>query len=179
MTLAVWASIGARHRRPAVRSPDFARRCHSGARSGYPRRVNDDHVLRVPGVELADLSMARSFVRSELTPAVPEDVVSDLVLIASELVTNVWAHAAPASVNLGVSVTGDRATVTVESINPAAWFAPDVADWTMAAPEELTGRGLAVVRTIADGVDIDQRGLTLVISAHRCLNAGSGNNATR
>jgi anti-sigma regulatory factor (Ser/Thr protein kinase) len=139
--------------------------------------MNDDEerVLRVPGVELADLSMARAFVRSQLTPSVPERVVRDLELIASELVTNVWAHAVPASVNLGVSLKDDRVTVTVESANAASWFAPEVADWTMASPEQLTGRGLAVVRAIADGVDIDQRGAILVISAHRCLKPGSGN----
>ena len=136
---------------------------------------DDARVLRVPGVELADLSMARAFVRGQLSHTVPEQVVRDLELIASELVTNVWAHAAPASVNLGVSVSEDRATVIVESANAASWFAPDVADWKMAEPDELTGRGLGVVRAIADGVDIDQRGAMLVISAHRCWTRRPGN----
>jgi anti-sigma regulatory factor (Ser/Thr protein kinase) len=142
--------------------------------------VNDDqeHVLRVPGVDLADLSTARAFVRRQLMASVPEDVIRDLELIASELVTNVWAHATRSSVNLGVSVSADRATFTVESVNAASWFAPDVADWTMAPPEQLTGRGLAVVRTVADGVDIDQRGMILVISAHRCLNTASDSTST-
>ena len=136
--------------------------------------MNDDqqHVLHVPGVEVADLSLARWFVRRQLEPSVPENVVHDLELVASELVTNACAHAAPASVRVGVGTASGRATVTVEWTSSTPSFLPDVADWTMAAPQELTGRGLAVVRSIADDVEIEQRDGRLVIAAHRRFDPG-------
>ena len=139
--------------------------------------MSDDaqHVLRVPDVEVADVPVARRFVRRFLTPDVPAEVVSDLELIASELVTNAWAHAAPATVSVGVSVTAGRATVTVESVNSAASLMSDVTEWKMPAPFERGGRGLGIVRELADDIEIEQRGRNLVIAAHRDFNRSAAN----
>jgi anti-sigma regulatory factor (Ser/Thr protein kinase) len=133
--------------------------------------MSDDEVrvLQVPGVEVEDVPMARWFVRHHLSPIVSEDVIRDLELAASELVTNAWAHEACATVAIGISVAGGRATVTVVSTSPATALLPDVAEWTMPAPHEPVGRGLAVVREVADDVEIEQRGASLTISVHREL----------
>jgi len=40
----------------------------------------------------------------------------------------------------------------------------------MPAPDARAGRGMAIVREVADDVEIEQRGASLSISVHRDLN---------
>ena len=132
----------------------------------------DEHVLWVPGVESADVPLVRNFVRSRLDRLVPDEVARDLELAASELVTNAWAHASPATVAVGVSVTAERATISVTCTSSSDSLLHDVTEWTMPAPDELEGRGLGIVRATTDGVEIEQRGSSLAISVHRELTLG-------
>ena len=131
--------------------------------------MNDDEVrvLQVPGVEVEDVQMARSFVRRHLSSVLSEDVVRDMELAASELVTNAWAHESCATVAIAIAVGGGRATVTIASTSPPTTLLADVEEWTMPAPNAPAGRGLAIVREVADNVEIEQRGASLAISVHR------------
>ncbi len=123
--------------------------------------------------------MARMFVRRHISPIASNDVVRDLELAVSELVTNSWAHEACATVAIGISVTGGRATVTITSTSPPTDLLADVEEWTMPAAHARAGRGLAIVRRIADDVEIEQRGASLAISVHRDLDRSRENQIGR
>lgn len=116
--------------------------------------------------DVTQIAVARRYVRTELGDRVPADVVADLQLIASELVTNAVEHGAAASVRLGVACDADVAAVWVRSDGPSPNVGP-VETWRVAGEDEITGRGLGIVREVADEVEVDKRGSTLIVTARR------------
>ncbi len=44
---------------------------------------------------------------------------------------------------------------------------PDVDSWTTARADRVSGRGLGIVRQIADDIDVERSGDTIVITVHR------------
>ena len=124
--------------------------------------------------DLAGVATARQFVGTQLRGHVASDVVADVELIASELVTNAVEHGASHDVTMTVSCDDDEVAVTVVSTGPSPGVGP-VASWSLAARDAYSGRGLAIVRKIADRVDVRQTRQHLALTAHRHLvRRGSG-----
>ena len=112
---------------------------------------------------LAEVPTARRFVRVSLA-GLPDDVAADAQLITSELVTNAIEHGVGGPVTIAVHRRSDAVAVTVESVGPA----PDVGavdEWLMPDADEITGRGLGIVRAVAQDVSVDRSPGRLVITA--------------
>jgi len=115
---------------------------------------------------MANVGAARRFVRSELEGRVPPEAVSDLMLATSELVTNAFEHGSPQPVRLTVRSNHEEASVTVVSAGEGGRV-PDVDHWTTARADRVSGRGLGIVREIADAVDVERSDGNVAITVHR------------
>ena len=115
---------------------------------------------------MLNVSAARRFVRKELEGRAPQEAVSDLMLATSELVTNAFEHGSPQPVRLTVRSDGEEASITVVSGGDASGV-PEVESWTTARADRISGRGLGIVREIADDIDVTRSGDGLVITVHR------------
>lgn len=97
--------------------------------------------------ELESAAAARQAI-GDLSPGLPDDLVGDVRLLVSELVTNALRHASlrdEDTIKLTVSVSSSR--VRVEVLHPGEGFeAPDVPT----DPEAVEGWGLYLVATLAD-----------------------------
>lgn len=124
----------------------------------------DGSVMRCElDADLAEVGVARRLVRRNLTD-VPDALNADAQLIASELVTNAVEHGNGDRVVLALRRDCDAVALTVESIGPA----PNVLgvdDWEIAPAHHITGRGLGIVRSIADRVEVRRPNGRLVITA--------------
>jgi anti-sigma regulatory factor (Ser/Thr protein kinase) len=119
----------------------------------------------VLAAEAAEVSTARRFVRRELADGADACVLSDLQLIASELFTNAVEHGAHPEVEVIVEASDDTAEVTVRSGGPAD-VGPAVG-WQVADAESITGRGLGIVRELADELIVERADDAFVVTA-RC-----------
>jgi anti-sigma regulatory factor (Ser/Thr protein kinase) len=115
---------------------------------------------------MANVSAARRFVRTELEGRVPADAVTDLMLATSELVTNAFEHGAPQPVRLTVRSNREEASITVVSGGEGDRV-PEVDDWTTAQADRISGRGLGIVREIADDIKVERSGGNVAITVHR------------
>ena len=120
--------------------------------------------------ELAEVSSARRFVRAELDGRVPSDTLADLQLITSELVTNAMLHALPTVVTVTLRQDDDSVAVTVVSEGASTGVGP-TSTWSVADVDEVTGRGLGIVRGVADRIEVAQSTSRLSVTA-TCLTAG-------
>lgn len=93
------------------------------------------------------VSAARRFVRDQL-PQLQSDTVDAILLMTSELVTNVVLHARTA-LDLGVTVSRDCVLVTVHDLDLARPAQSPLAD-------RDGGRGLHLVRALADRFSLDR-----------------------
>lgn len=116
----------------------------------------------------ASIAAARRFVRGAVQPVVPDEVAADLVLAVSELVTNAVEHGGPEPVHISVRVDDDQASVAVRSSGDHNRLT-EVALWMPAAPDRPTGRGLAIVRRLADQVEVARSGQGVEITVRRLL----------
>ncbi|HLT68525.1 MAG TPA: ATP-binding protein [Acidimicrobiales bacterium] len=111
------------------------------------------HFPRAP----EQVAAARAFAREALGPASPQ-LVDDVVLMVSELVTNAVLHGAG-----DVEVTLDRSddVVRVEVADEGGFALPRPG---RPGSDDVTGRGLAIVDALADawGDSVDDRGRTRV-----------------
>lgn len=119
--------------------------------------------LDVPAVA-AEVGNARRFVRAELAGVSP-DVLSDVALATSELVTNAVEHGCGPVVSVGLQWTSSSIALFVESVGPAPQVG-SVDTWAMSEVDQITGRGLGIVRSIADRVHIDRSDTGILITAH-------------
>jgi anti-sigma regulatory factor (Ser/Thr protein kinase) len=115
--------------------------------------------------DAAEVASARRFVRRVLDGEVDAAVVGDLQLITSELFTNAIEHGAHDQVELAVECDGDTAEVTIRSHGPAD-VGPAV-DWEVAEADSITGRGLGIVRHLADELIVERTAGTFVVTARR------------
>ncbi len=115
---------------------------------------------------MANVGAARRFVRQELEGRVPEEAVSDLMLATSELVTNAFEHGSRQPVRLTVRSATGEASITVVSGSEGG-HVPDVASWVTARADRISGRGLGIVREIADDIDVDRSAGSVAITVHR------------
>lgn len=118
--------------------------------------------------DLTEVATVRRFVRTTLNDLVPVAVASDLQLLASELVTNAIEHGTAPSVLVRVTADHDRAGLAVHSSGPSPGVGP-IDSWAVADVEEITGRGLGIVRAIADDIEMRQSGDALVVTVYREL----------
>ena len=114
---------------------------------------------------LENLATARRFVRERLDDA-PPGVVADIEIIASELLTNAVEHGPPGPLSIAVVRHDSTVSLTVDSPRPDPHL-PAPETWAMADVNEITGRGLAIVRRLADDVSVDQTATSLSITATR------------
>ena len=124
------------------------------------------------GASPAEVAAARRFVRRTLTGEVPASVSSDLQLIASELFTNAVEHGDNDVIELTVATDHQGARVTVNSRGVAPGVV-SVADWSVADPDSITGRGLGIVRELADEVIVERDGEHLVVTASVLVEGGT------
>ncbi|MBI1376671.1 MAG: ATP-binding protein [Frankiales bacterium] len=93
----------------------------------------------------------------EAFPTMPglDDLVDDVTLVVSELVTNAVVHGQPPlALEVGTDDSGSRCRVTV--------VCRDGGPWDGTPPDPIRGRGLAIVRTLAEvSIDADSRGTTV------------------
>ena len=115
---------------------------------------------------MSNVSAARRFVRNELEGRAPEEAVSDLMLATSELVTNAFEHGSRDPVRLTVRSARDEASITVVSGGEAGGV-PAVETWTTARADCISGRGLGIVREIADDIDVERSPGIVAITVHR------------
>lgn len=91
--------------------------------------------------------MARRFVRQELAKVITTELLEDVLLMTTEMVTNVVLHART-DVHLGVTHDGANVLVTVEDHNPAgpAERARNAEEADLAE----SGRGIQIIERLAD-----------------------------
>jgi len=119
--------------------------------------------------EFVNVAAARRFVRAQVADfGMPPAVAADLELITSELVTNAIEHGIGRTVRITLDCRNGTAVLTVESSGPSAGVGP-VGDWEGADPASIAGRGLGIVRRIADEVRIDQTADRLAVTVRRHL----------
>jgi anti-sigma regulatory factor (Ser/Thr protein kinase) len=118
---------------------------------------------------LSSVGAARRFVEQALGTLVPPQVVADLVLATSELVTNAIEHADTApGVDVTVRVANRTAFVTVISCGDHSGLA-ETELWATSAPDVRSGRGLGIVRAVSDHVDVVRAGDAVHITIRRSL----------
>ena len=115
---------------------------------------------------MSNVSAARRFVRDQVAAQAPEEALNDLMLITSELVTNAFEHGAPGPVRVTVHVDHGGALLTVTSRGDHARV-PAVDDWTTASADRISGRGLGIVRQIADDIDVERSDDLVTITVRR------------
>jgi anti-sigma regulatory factor (Ser/Thr protein kinase) len=116
--------------------------------------------------EPSQVAPARRFVRRILADSTDPSTLSDLQLIVSELFTNAVEHGVDGTVRVVVHDSPDFVGVTVQSRGPA----PEVGEathWHVAEPSAISGRGLGIVRELADEVVVERKGDDLLVTA-RC-----------
>lgn len=100
-----------------------------------------------------NIAVARRFAGSELEGSVPPEVVADLKLITSELFTNACEHGGGTHATVRIDRSPHRVCVTVTSEGPAPDVSP-VESWEVPSGQSANGRGLGVVRKLAERVEI-------------------------
>ena len=99
---------------------------------------------------------ARLAVQEHCEGRSPDAVIERARLVASELVTNAFEHCIAGIVTLDVSIAGDAVVLTVTSPGPNhPRGMPPVNAWRVPPPTNPSGRGLGMVRRVADEVVVD------------------------
>lgn len=128
----------------------------------------DDRRMRPRGrleieADVAHVAAVRRFVRHHL-PAAPAALVDDVVLVASELATNGIEHGDGGDVIVEIGEYGRDVVLRVKS--PGA--SPDLAspeDWDLTEHDAVSGRGLGIIRSVADEVVVHHTDSHLVTAA--------------
>lgn len=123
--------------------------------------------------DVAAIAEGRRQVAHWAADALPPDVVLDLELVASELMANAIAASEPGNdVHVGVSSGG--ASLVLEVANVALPTPPDTVCWDYDDPLRTGGRGLLIVRSLTDEVDVEAREPWTVVrcAVHRLADPG-------
>lgn len=109
---------------------------------------------------------ARRFVRRSLGDSIPASVSRDLQLIMSELFTNAVLFGTGPRVRVTVSRTANFAGVSVDSPGRAQEVG-SITEWRVAEPEAIVGRGLGIVRQLADEIAVERGDDHFAVTARR------------
>jgi anti-sigma regulatory factor (Ser/Thr protein kinase) len=102
------------------------------------------------------IGAARDLVRDTVAGArLDPAMVTDLQLAVSELATNAVVHGTGASITVEVTVAPDAITCAVISEGRTL---PEFSSWVVPVDGRSSGRGLAIVRALADAVTVDLDG---------------------
>ncbi len=112
--------------------------------------TGDRAELVVPG-RSASLTPSRHFVRSHVGADVADDRAADIVLVASELVSNAIEHGSGGDITIRVERDDDTVELVVASMSPSL----PMLRTEPAAADALRGRGLQIVATLSDAVAIE------------------------
>ena len=119
----------------------------------------------------SSLEPTRRFVElATATLGVAPEIVEDLCLATSELVSNAAEHGPKGHVELDVEVSDHDVSLTVASKTSEPQgksTLPPVEEWSLSAPQERYGRGLAIVRTIMDDVVVQETDGELRVTCRR------------
>ena len=135
--------------------------------------VGQDGTTVVLEAATSQVAVARRFVRQKLAGLVPDDVAADLQLIVSELFTNAVQYGGSPRVSVTVQVGPDEAGVTVDSGSPAPGVGP-IETWHVADEAEISGRGLGIVRRLADVVRVERDPERFAVAARRTFAPAAG-----
>ena len=130
--------------------------------------------LAVPPRASAVGAARRAVVDHLVAHGVASTVVDDLELVTSELVTNAIVHPRPADHDADVDIhvdVSDEICLPVANVGSAASI-PPIEAWLPAAPGDMSGRGLGIVRRLCDAVVVEQRGDRAVVVCRRHLPDG-------
>lgn len=104
---------------------------------------------------------ARDFIRGVLRDdAVAPGIIDDVTLVVSELVTNAVGHGSGGPVTVRIETAPDEVVCVVRSTGGPL---PDPATWRFPGVSGRTGRGLAIVRALADAVEVEVDGSSVVL----------------
>lgn len=84
-----------------------------------------------------------------------EDVVDELAVVVSELVTNAVRATSGPDGCVGVAADCAGGDVVIEVTNPSASWVDAAQRWDLDDPLRAGGRGLLIVRSLTDGVHVD------------------------
>ena len=112
---------------------------------------------------VAQVAHARRFVRRTVDDVDPA-IVGDLQLIVSELFTNAVEHGTSEAVEVVVAQRPEWVSVTVDSRGPTPDVGP-VPEWRVADAEALSGRGLGIVRELADDLIVERDDEAFIVTA--------------
>ena len=113
------------------------------------------------GSTTASIGEARDFARSVLRAgAFDEATIHDVTLAVSELVTNAVGHGSGGPISVQIETAPHEIVCVVGSTGGPL---PDPATWTFPGFSGPTGRGLAIVRALAESVVADVDGTTVSV----------------
>lgn len=130
--------------------------------------LSGSHERRFPS-GASSTSGARAFVGEVLRRAeLGRQTISEFELIVSELVANAVEHGDGGDVVVGVDAS-DAEWLVLTIVNGISASAPplDPASWTVAGALQPSGRGLGIVRELAQKIDVVRDGDSLVIVCRR------------
>jgi anti-sigma regulatory factor (Ser/Thr protein kinase) len=108
--------------------------------------------------DLSALSEARRDIASSLGGSTwPATTVDDLLLATTELVVNALTHGDAGAVDVVVGVIRESQQLAVVTRHVDRGVGELLDTPTMAAPDQISGRGRAVVAAVADGYDVVHR----------------------
>lgn len=128
---------------------DVMTRAATDARSGRDRRA----FRAAP----SSVRTIRAFVRDTLRHAqAPDTVVADLELVASELAANAIEHGTAPTWSVGVEAGPEWLTMDVTGgVAAPSNIVHHPQEWSIAPPDEASGRGLGIVRRLMEEVTVD------------------------
>jgi anti-sigma regulatory factor (Ser/Thr protein kinase) len=123
---------------------------------------------RIFSADTASIGEARRFVRdiaAESMNGRRDDLLGDVELAVSELVTNAVEYGLDEPVAVSVTIAPASIVVSVRSARTSSAIA-DPSTWAGPLPAMRTGRGLAIVRSVSDDVSVDADDSTVTV---RCI----------
>ena len=127
--------------------------------------MNDDPELVLPGSSLDEVATGRRFVRDQITGRLPDRTAEQMQLATSELVTNALLHGGSGPIELKLHVNDAVAWVRIAAQRDPAAALPPVDQWRIAELDQISGRGLGIVKAVSDRVDVEDDGIKLAITA--------------
>jgi anti-sigma regulatory factor (Ser/Thr protein kinase) len=120
---------------------------------------------RTFSADTASIGEARRFVRhiaAESMNGRGDDLLGDVELAVSELVTNAVEYGLDEPLAVKVAITPESIVVSVRSARTSSAIA-DPSTWAGPLPAMRTGRGLAIVRSVSDDVSVDADDSTVTV----------------
>lgn len=133
--------------------------CFFGVYNRMNKPIVSGNTIRVPS-DQAFLPVVDNFLEKALKDhGIDESVIADIAISVSELVNNAMMHGNKASPDKMVSVTVDlkRKAATITVSDEGGGFEPDEIANPLAKENLMkeVGRGIFIVRSLMDKVDID------------------------